>query len=114
MMMFYHILFGFNNVHYRGGGLSPTHLVLVHSLGCVLPRQYHSCVTNLDGYRLPHRLLVAKLCLNCVVYHSLNGTPKCEDQPQLLPDLLDQDEWMAVAMKAQRDKTGNVMNVEGV
>ena len=51
MMMFYHTLFGFNNVHYSGGGLSPTHLVLVHSLGCVLPWQYHSCVTNLDVYR---------------------------------------------------------------
>lgn len=54
-----------------------------------------------------------------MVYHSLendlfdeDGTPKGEDQPQLLPDLLDQVEWMAVVMKAQRDKTGNVLNVE--
>lgn len=55
-------------------------------------------------------LPVSKLCGLPFVNDLLNedGTPKGEDQRMLtqLPDLLDQVEWMAAAMKARRDKTG--------
>ena len=51
--------------------------------------------------------------LGCLPVAKLCGLPFVKmicsmNQPQLLPDLLDQVEWISVAMKAQRDKTGNV------
>eukprot|EP00579_Thalassiosira_antarctica_P007043 CAMPEP_0201884884 /NCGR_PEP_ID=MMETSP0902-20130614/17605_1 /ASSEMBLY_ACC=CAM_ASM_000551 /TAXON_ID=420261 /ORGANISM="Thalassiosira antarctica, Strain CCMP982" /LENGTH=224 /DNA_ID=CAMNT_0048413899 /DNA_START=98 /DNA_END=772 /DNA_ORIENTATION=- len=63
--------------------------VLCHELGC---------------------LPVSKLCGLPTVYEllELDGTPKDADQRMLkqLPELLTQLEWMAVAMKNQREKTG--------
>ena len=99
MMMFYHTLFGFNNVHWSIRWDACCHGNTIH-----VSRSWMVTSSQTVWSTIRYSL---KWSVQWGWY-----TPKGEDQPQLLPDLLDQVEWMAVAMKAQRDKTGNVLNVE--